>query len=179
MSSLDLLGLAAAAPDRREADTDTVRRIVSELDRLEPDRARFLAAFAYVLSRVAAADLHISDVETEAMVEIVARVGQLPEEQAVLAVAIAKHQNRLFGGTENFLVTREFREVSTEQQRRDLLNCLLAVSVADDSISSAEEAQIAQVARELGVGHQEYVRALNSFADKRSVLKTSPPPRPT
>ena len=38
-----------------------MRRIVGELDRLDRERARFLAAFAYVLSRVAAADLDLGD----------------------------------------------------------------------------------------------------------------------
>jgi len=138
--------------------------------------ARYLAAFAYVLSRVAAADLHISEAETDKMVEVVQRLGHLPEDQAILVVAIAKSQNRLFGGTENFLVTREFREISTADQRRDLLECLFAVSAADGSISSPEESQIRQIASELGFEHHEYVQARLAYADKRSVLKTSKPP---
>lgn len=178
MGILELLGLMGPAleksgPARNEADTDSVRRIVGELDKMEPDRARYLAAFAYVLSRAAAADLHVSEIETEAMVEILKRVGHLPEEQAVLAVAIAKSQNRMFGGTEDYLVTREFREISTEQQRLDMLNCLFAVTAADDTITAEEEAQIRQVARELGFEHQQYVKARLAFSDKRSVLKTS------
>src|SRR5262245_13941079 len=103
---------SAAGSDR--GDTDTVRRIVSELDKLDPGRARFLAAFAYVLSRVAGADQHVSDIETAKMIELVQRFGHLSEAQSVLVVEIAKSQNRLFGGTENFLVTREFREIASE-----------------------------------------------------------------
>ena len=61
----------------RPGDTDTVRRIVDELNHLDADLARYLAAFAYVLSRVAGADLHISDVETEKMVEMLQRTGHL------------------------------------------------------------------------------------------------------
>ena len=95
-----------------------------------------------MLGRVANADLDISDVETARMVDLVQRVGKLPEEQAVLVVAIAKSQNRLFGGTENFLVTREFRAVATDGERRELLDCLFAVAAADDAISAEEESQI-------------------------------------
>ena len=36
-------------------DTDTVRRIVAELDWLDSDRVRYLAAFAYLPGRVAIA----------------------------------------------------------------------------------------------------------------------------
>ena len=179
MSLLDWLGLSppersrAAGPSRPGAgDTDTVRRIVSELERLDPPRARFLAAFAYVLSRVAAADLHITEEETTAMVDIVRRLGHLPEEQAVLVVAIAKSQNRLFGSTENFLVTREFREIASDEQREELLDCLFAVSAADDSISGSEEAQIRQIASELGFRHEEFVKARLAYSHKRSVLKS-------
>ena len=136
MGILELLGVAgrganaqASAPGH--GDTDTVRRIVSELAALEPARARFLAAFAYVLSRVAHADSHISEDETEKMREIVQALGHLPDTQAVLVVEIAKGQATLFGGTENYLVTREFREIATAEQRLELRDCLFAVAVAD------------------------------------------------
>jgi len=152
-------------------DTETVRRIVGELDQLDPARARYLAAFAYVLSRVASADLHISDVETARMVELLVQLGQLPEAQAVLVVEIAKSQNRLFGGTENFLVTREFREIASEAERQVLLECLFAVSAADDAISGEEETQIWQIARELGFSHADYIRVRMAYSDKRTVLR--------
>lgn len=74
--------------------------------------------------------------------DILQRVGRLSEEQAVLVVQIAKAQNRLFGGTEDFLVTREFRGIASEAQRRELLDCLFAVSGADDAIAAEEEAKI-------------------------------------
>jgi uncharacterized tellurite resistance protein B-like protein len=162
-----------------QTDSDTVIRIVRELDKLEPERARYLAAFAYVLSRVAGADLHISDVETGRMVEIVRRLGHIPDAQAVLVVEIAKSQNRLFGGTENFLVTRQFKEMATGDQRRELLDCLFGVSAADDAISGEEEAQIWQIATELGFSHPEYVKARLAYSDKRTVLRRSETGRPT
>jgi uncharacterized tellurite resistance protein B-like protein len=156
-------------------DTDTVRRIVSELDKLEPHRARYLAAFAYVLSRVAGADLQITAVETAKMVELVHRLGQLTEAQALLVVEIAKSQQRLFGGTENFLVTREFREIASEEQRFNLLRCLFAVAAADGTISSDEEAQLWQVASELGFSRPEFAEIRSDFSDVRSILQADRP----
>jgi uncharacterized tellurite resistance protein B-like protein len=164
----------AAATDKG-GDTDTVRRIVSELDKLDPARARFLAAFAYVLSRVAGADQHVSDVETAKMIELVQRFGHLTEPQAVLVVEIAKSQNRLFGGTENFLVTREFRTIASDDERRDALECVFAVSVADETMTPEEEAQIRQIASELGFSHEEYVRARLAYTDKRTVFRKRGP----
>lgn len=174
-SWLDRLGFApastSAAGKTHSPDTDTVRRIVAELERLEPSRARYLAAFAYVLSRVAGADLHISSAETEKITEIIKGRGHLPEEQAVLVAEIAKSQHRLLGGTENFLVTREFRDIATAEQRRDLLDCLFAVSAAETGISSEEDAQIRQIASELGFDHQQFVQARLAYSEHRTVIR--------
>lgn len=152
-------------------DTDTVRRIVAELDRLDPGRARHLAAFAYVLSRVAGADRDFSESETRRIVEIVQRVGHLPEEQALLIAEIARSQNRLFGGTENFLVTREFREIATDDERRDVLDCLFAIAAADQAVSGDEEAQIRLIANELGFTHAEFISARLAYEGQRTVVK--------
>ena len=171
MPILDWFRSARTKGSADHGDTDTVRRIVDELDRLEPSQARYLAAFAYVLSRVAAADLDVSRVEADAMVEIVQRVGRLSEEQALLVVEIAKAQNRIFGGTEDFLVTREFRGIASEVQRRELLDCLFAVSGADDAISAEEEAKIWQIASELGFSHADYLAVRLVHSDKRTVLR--------
>jgi uncharacterized tellurite resistance protein B-like protein len=169
MGLLDWLKSSAHAP--ANADTDTVRRIAGELERMDAAQARYIAAFAYVLSRVARADLKVSDAETAAMVTIVSRVGALPEAQAALVVEIAKNQGRLFGGTEDFLVTREFREISTDEQRSQLLDCLFSVAASEAGISAEEEGQIRQIASELGFAHDEYIAVRLKYSDQRTVMK--------
>ena len=175
LSLLEMLGLTRGdrSPEvaAEEAGTDTVRRIVAELERLDEPQAKFLAGFAYVLSRVAAADHHISDEETEKMVVILRERGHLSDEQAVLVVEIAKTQHKLFGATEDFLVTREFKALASDAQRRDLLDCLFAVSAADHTITTDEEAQIRQIASELGFDHKEFVRVRLAYSSHRSVLR--------
>src|ERR671913_1460613 len=94
--------------DRPERDEFApLRATLEALDHLEPDRARFLSAFAYLLGRVAHADQHVSPEETRAMEALVREHGQLSQEQAMLVVQLAKASNLLFGGTANFLVARE------------------------------------------------------------------------
>lgn len=168
-----LFGLTAGggARDDSAAETATVRRIVERLEALPADRARYVAAFAYVLSRVAHADLDITAEETERMEELVRERGGLPGEQAVLVVEIAKSQNRLFGGTENFLVTREFARLASPEERRELLDALFAVAAADGGISGAEESQIRQIASELGFTHRQYVDARSGWSEHREVLR--------
>lgn len=171
MSILDLLGFRRSSARQETGDTETVRKIIRELESLPPERARYVAAFAFILARVANADLDVSEEETRRMEEILQGLGHLPAEQAVLAVQIAKAQHRLAGGTESFLVTREFKEVATREQCRELLDCLFAVSAADDSISAPEEAQIRQIASELGFSLGELVEIRSAWSHKRDVLK--------
>ena len=52
-----ILGVGSEFATSEARDTATVRRIAAELEALPPAEARFLAAFAYVLARVARADL--------------------------------------------------------------------------------------------------------------------------
>jgi len=179
MSLLSFLGLgqpepAESRPADGSSDIHTIRKILKALKEMDPTRARHIAAFAFVLSRVANADSEISEEETREMERQGMLWGNLPEEQAVLVVEIAKHQNILFGGTDNFIVTREVRRNATAEEKARLLHCLFAVSAADDSISGVEEATISQIAQELGVDHREMVQIRSSYRDKRAVLKDLP-----
>jgi len=170
MSILKHLGLEPSDRPPGTPETETVRRITEALDRLDPDRARYVAAFAYILSRVARADLKISDPETRAMERIVAEQGGLPEEQAIIAVQIAKTQNKLFGGTENFLVTREFNEIATREQKLALLDCLFAVAASEAMINTEEDNEISQIADELGLEHPDFIAVRLKYRDHLSFL---------
>jgi uncharacterized tellurite resistance protein B-like protein len=128
-----------------------LRETLEALDHLEPDVARYLAAFAYLLGRVAHADQHVSAEETRAMEALVREQGRLSEDQAMVVVQLAKTSNLLFGGTANFLVAREFSELATYEQKLALMRCLFAVSATDEAISTAEEGEIHRIAKELRI----------------------------
>lgn len=152
------------------SQTDTVRKIVKALDKLEPGRAKYIAAFAYILSRVARADMNISEAETTKMEQLVVGLSGLSEEQAILVVQIAKTQAILFGGTENFLVTDEFNQLATHDQKLSLLNCLFAVAAADDSISSVEEREIRLIVNELQLTHSDFISGRLAYRQYLSLL---------
>ena len=165
------LGLGDASRETRgggDGDTATVRRIASELDRLPLQTAKYLAAFAYVLARVAHADLDIDAAETLEMERIATSVASLSGAEAALVVQIAKSQARLLGETENYVVTREFRNISTREQRGKLLQCLFAVAAADDTISGVESAEIAAIGEELGFNRAEINGLRGAYRDKLS-----------
>lgn len=180
MSLLRFLGLSGqrdaipAGAGEEKAETGTVRRIAERLERLDPEQARYLAAFAYVLARVAHADLHFDETETSSMCEIVRLLAELSEEEAELVVEIAKSQARLLGGTENYVVTREFRRIATREQRAKCLESLYAVAAADGSISSEESHEILAVAEELGFTRPEALSYRAAYRDKLAELQGRP-----
>jgi uncharacterized tellurite resistance protein B-like protein len=175
VSILTFLGLGNQ-PEQRVSSTETeaVRKIVDALDRLDEDRARFIAAFGYILGRAANADRNISSEEVEAMQQILVTEGQLSPDHAAVVVKMAKMRNELFGGTDNFLVTREFRRIATHDQKIALLDCLFAVSASSDDISMVEDSQVRQIASEIGLEHSDFIQVRLSWKDRLSVLKKNP-----
>ena len=147
------LGLDAAEP----AEFAPLRDTLEALDHLEPDRARFLSAFAYLLGRVAHADQHVSPEETRAMETLVHEQGHLSRDQAMVVVQLAKSSNLLFGGTANFLVAREFSSLASYDEKLSLMRCLFTLSVADEAISTAEESEIHRIGNELRIDHSDLV----------------------
>ena len=165
------LDMASEGSSRTSSETDTVRKIAAALDQMDPEQAKFIAAFAYLLSRVARADLILAPDEVAVMEKIVMQQAGIPEEQAILVVQMAKTQNLLFGATENYLVTREFNKMATHQQKLGLLHCLFAVSAADYSSATIEDIDIAQIADELRIEHKDFIAVRSKFRDHLAVLK--------
>ncbi len=173
MSILRLLKFNLDEKPKSSSETETIRKITDALDRLDPERAKFIAAFAYLLGRVARADLIISTEETKTMERIIMERGGLPEEQAVIVIQMAKTQNILFGGTENYLVSREFNAIASHEEKMALLDCLFAVAAAEESISTIEDNEISQIADELRIEHRDFISIRSKYRDRLAVLKDS------
>lgn len=176
MAIWKLLGLSEKTAKRgrsgpSSAETDSVREISEALARLDPDRARYLAAFAYLLSRVAHADREVTSGETSAMVRTVEQWGHLPTEEARLAVEIATRQAIHHGGTENFLVSREFSKMATHEQKLELLHSLYAVCAADHPVSAVEEHEIRKISRELLLHHRDFIAVRLAHREDVAVLR--------
>ena len=115
--------------------------------------------------------MDISHAESRAIEQLVAEHGGLPESQAVLVSQIARNQSLLYSGTEDYLVTRQFRELSTEDDRLALLRCCYLVGAADDSITSQESDTFQQIAKELDLDRDAVNVIRNEFAPKLSAIQ--------
>ena len=147
------LGLDDAAAQ----DEGPLRETLRALDHLEPERARYLAAFAYLLGRVAHADRDVSDEEIRAMERLVQEHGGLTSEQSILVVQLARTNNLLFGGTADFIVAREFSAVASYEEKLALMRCLFALAAVDARISTSEEGELHRIANELRVDRADLV----------------------
>ena len=149
-------------------ESDALVRAAAALDGVPPERARYVAAFAYLLARVAAVDSHVSPDEMDLMHRVVQREAGLSDEEAKVIVDLALGDALRFAGTHNLDVTREFLILSTAEQRLGLLRCLFAVSAADDSVELAEDNEIRRISRELKIEHADFIGAR---AEVRAHLK--------
>ena len=134
-----------------DGETATVRRIVSRLEQMPPEQARRAASSAYILARAAHADMAISEDETRVMEEALQEHGLLDEASSVIVIEMAKLQAKTVGDTEDFVVTREFKALSTFEQRVDILRACFAIGAENGTISAEEAAVINQIARELEI----------------------------
>ena len=152
-------------------DTATVRRIVAKLEAMPPEQARFLAAAAYTLARAANADLDISDDETAAIERELQGHESIDEATAVLVTEMAKLQAKTVGGTEDFVVTREFKAVSDHDQRLVVLRACFAVLAANGSISAEETATVNEIAAELDIDQAELNAIRADFHEQLSSVQ--------
>ena len=154
---------SAAAP---VGDTESVRRIAARLVALPPERARYVAAFSYLLARAAHADVPVDDVEAAEMARLISEEGTLDAGTAALAVELASTRVDRFGATDDYLVTREFKAISTPEQREHLLRCCLIVAAADADIDADETWLVNRIAEELDVPRADLNRIREEFTDR-------------
>lgn len=158
-------GGAPAGGGGATGETATVRRIAASLEALPLAERRRIAGFAYILGRAANADLSVAPDEVAAIEAAVRTEGGLSEAQAVLVVEIARSQAELYGGTEDFLVTREYARDAPREERERLLRTAFSVAATDGSISSIESAELDAIGRELGFAPPEVNAIRGSFRE--------------
>ena len=154
----------------RVGDTDSVRILAGQLEALPPARARYVAAFAYLLGRAANATGAMSDAERAAMLQMADTAG-LDAATAPLIVDMAGTLAGEFGATEDYLVTREFKAISTMEERERLLRACFLVMAADDEIDATESWLANRLAEELDVERPDLNAIRDEFHDQLSGVK--------
>jgi uncharacterized tellurite resistance protein B-like protein len=173
LSLFRFLGLSAdTAADARELES--LREIGTRLTALSPEDARFVAAFAYLLARVAAADLKTDGSERATIVRRLEAVIALEPERAEILADAALAACQSHSASDDHLVARAYREMSTDDEREQLVRCLYAVAAADESITTVEDNEIFEIATEIGLGRTAVIALRSEFREHLAVLKALP-----
>jgi uncharacterized tellurite resistance protein B-like protein len=160
----------APIPDAGYGETASVQAIAKRLQAFPPARARFIAAFAYLLGRAANASNGFSDAERKVMLGL-AETGGLDEDTGRLVVDLAGTFSDTFGATEDYLVTREFKAISTMDERKRLLRACFMVMAADDEIDATESWLVNRMAEELDVERPDLNEIRAEFHEQLSGIK--------
>ena len=173
MSLLRFLGLGGNAAGR-DAEPSSLVELGANLESMEPGEARLAAGFAYLLARVAGADLRTEESEEAAIADRLTTFAKLaPETAAVLAQA-AIRVTEAHGGTDDHLVARAFRDMTEHEERLRLLRCLYAVAAADDTITTVEDNEIFEIATAIGVGRTDVIAIRREWKQYLGTLKALP-----
>ena len=157
-----------------DPEFDSLQEIEGALGSLPKWRRRYVACFAYILTRSARADNEVTDAEVDAMRRMLAERAGISAAQAAEVVGLARTQARRSGGTDDFVITREFDRLASHEQKGALLDALFAVSAVDASIVTVEDNEIRRIANELKIEHTEYIAIRAKHLAHLEVLRDRP-----
>lgn len=164
MSLLQFLGLRGEEAGRNEEPASLIA-IGKSLESLPAEEARLVAAFAYLLARVAGADLRTEGTERASMIERLETFGGVDTEQAGRLAEAAVHASEVYGSSDDHLVARAFRDMSDHDERLKLLRCLYAIAAADETISTVEDNEIFEIGRGVGVSRENMIALRSEWRD--------------
>jgi uncharacterized tellurite resistance protein B-like protein len=173
VSLFRFLGLTSSASTANR-EPQSLRELAARLSAMAPEDARFVAAFAYLLARVAGADLRTEGAERDVIAHRLEAVAGLEVERASLLAEIAIAAAKNHSASDDHLVARAFREMASVDERLLLVRCLYAVAAADESITTPEDNEIFEIATEIGLGRSDVVALRSEWTEHLAVLKALP-----
>ncbi len=178
MSILELLGFKDSSDDAKQPATvnkdgkkpvtehKVLKEIAEELSSLSREEALKLAAYAYVLSRVAYVDLEINEAEKAKISKLLQKEGSFSPDRAETVCKIATQKARMFGATHDYLITREFSKTASKEEKKNLLRAVFSVAAADGTITMAESQELRKITSELKLDREVYTQLRVAFREQ-------------
>lgn len=88
-----------------------------------------------------------------------------------MVVDLARLRADRYGATEDYLVSREFKAISTMEERERLLRCCFVVMAADDEVDASESWLANRLAEELDIERPDLNRIRDEFHDQLSGVR--------
>jgi uncharacterized tellurite resistance protein B-like protein len=130
------------------------------------DELRRLSLAGGLMARVAYADNRVTPPETQVIVRALQKYWDISDVEASLVAEMAASE--VSKGMDYYRLTRQFFEVTTEDERVRFLNALFAVAAGDDIAAFEEIEEIRTIANGLLLSHQQFIDAkLKLSAEQR------------
>jgi uncharacterized tellurite resistance protein B-like protein len=147
---------------------DAVRSSLGDQD---DTHVRIVASVAAVLLCVAYADLQYAREEEEVLGRTLGRVQGLDSFGVEAILKVLREQTIIIASGEATTYARELLELTEDDFRLELLDVLVDLAAADETITVAETNMLRDVARALGLSQAHYNDSQARHRDKLSVLK--------
>lgn len=162
----------AMKPAAPSTGVDVLRDVVQvEMKTAEPESARIVVAVAGLLASVAHADRRYTPQEKAYMHDALRRLDGLTAEGADAVCAVIEKQGVTIGAQNPQAFTRELRERTDVELRREVLDVLVDLAAADGELSLSETDLLRRTCTALGLEPQDYLQAQQRHRDKLSTLK--------
>jgi uncharacterized tellurite resistance protein B-like protein len=155
----------------------SLAKIGAQLETLPPEEARFVAAFAYLLARIAGADLRTDGAERDSIARRLEAFAEIDHDLAGILADTAIRAATDHDATDDHLVARSFRDMSEQPERIRLIRCLYAVAAADEEISTVEDNEIYEIAKAIGINHTDVISLRLEHKKYLGALKAHPSER--
>lgn len=163
------LSPSSGGPSEDPNFSENIRSIESVLAGADSKEANFLAVFALLLGRIAYADEQVTKGEKNRIQNILREQMHLSSEKAALVTQLAL-EKMISNQLESHLILRKMNEITTLEQKRDVVRSLFHLA-SDEDISEQESEEIRLVSKALGFSHNQFIQLRSEFREYLSILK--------
>lgn len=149
---------------------DTVQR---ELPGADAETVAVVTSMVGLLGAVAYADRHYSAAEEAHLRRELGRVHGMTQQGVEAISKVLREQVVEVSTIEIPRFARALVELADEDLRREVLNALVALAAADESITLPETNLLRQITKSLGLSQQDYLEAQHQFRQHLIALKGS------
>ncbi len=167
--NLEPSGGQAGSDSHFQKDSDPfLAQISAKLDGLNPPEAERIISLAFLLCRVALADHHMTDEEEKQIAETLRSKFSLSDEHLSLLLELLHDEQKVFGSTKNYSLTKGMAESFSEAEKVKIMECLFRVAAADQRLTPEEESELRNITSQLGLDDGVFIDLRIQYRELRS-----------
>lgn len=152
--------------------TDLLQKVVSELPGIDEDAASTVVAVAGLLATIAYADRKYGPDEQAYTRGALLRLEGLTESGVDAICRVLLDHGSTIAAQNPQAFTRELRETTDVELRREVLDVLVDLAAVDGELSLAETDQLRRTASALGLSPDDYLVSQQRHRDKLKLLRS-------